>query len=491
MVIITEGHAYRYESEKIARIFYPREKVSFCGSPAEAPADPRTLLTRVERRDGYTAFFCRARLDGRAAEAEETFDACEVPDDPACEKALARVMVRALSAITGITPPWGILTGVRPSKLMRRCVADLGEEGAASRFTEYFGVSPEKTRLAMDIERRQRPLVQANAPRDVSIYVSVPFCPTRCSYCSFVSHSVEGAKKLIPDYLRFLREEIALTAETAAALGLRVKSVYVGGGTPTVLSAAELETLLAALDRAFRADTCGEFTVEAGRPDTVTAEKLAVLRAAGVTRVSVNPQTFSDAVLNEIGRRHTAAETEDAFRLAREAGFESVNMDLIAGLPTDTFGSFRESLIKAVSLAPENITVHTLALKRAAALASEAETHAAAEETARMLSFVSERLYAAGYAPYYLYRQSKSAGNLENVGWAKPGKMCLYNVYMMEELHSVLACGGGAVTRLVSPDGARIERIYNFKYPYEYVGRFSEIAARKAQIAAFYRDLTG
>ena len=287
--------------------------------------------------------------------------------------------------------------------------------------------------------------------------------------------------------MRLLCEELRVTAETAARAGISPKTVYVGGGTPTSLSAADLETVLAALNRYFDARSTAEFTVEAGRPDTVTPEKLRVLKAAGVTRISVNPQTFSDAVLRAVGRPHTAADTAEKFRLAREVGFDNINMDLIAGLPTDTFAGFCDSLRRTVALAPENITVHTLALKRAAALAEEAGSVSAARETARMVDFSGEYLRENGYVPYYMYRQSKSAGNLENVGWTRPGRACLYNVFMMEELHTVLACGGGAVTKLITPGYRNIARIYNFKYPYEYIGRFGEQIERKREIEEFYR----
>ena len=232
-----------------------------------------------------------------------------------------------------------------------------------------------------------------------------------------------------------------------------------------------------------------EFTVEAGRPDTIDKEKLRVLKNAGITRISINPQTFSDSVLQAIGRSHTAQETVEKYLLARNLGFNNINMDFIAGLPTDTYEGFCESLTRAVSLSPENITVHTLALKRSASIVTGKETDSVASDTERMVEFSSRILSENGYTPYYMYRQSKSVGNLENVGWCKKDKPCLYNIYMMEEIHTVLAVGGAAVTKLVNPDDESLERVYNFKYPYEYITRFSEILSRKDEIRGFYKKL--
>ncbi len=486
MLIICDGHTYKYESEKVCRIFFPTEKMIFSDGSDSPEACGRTVRAVVTRTGDAVSFFCAAAVDGKTACAEETVPLTEIPDGSAGEKQLARVMVQALSEATGVTPPWGILTGVRPSKLMRACVEEFGEAAAAARFTSFYRVSPQKTALALEIDRNQREIVRGVTKADCTVYVSIPFCPTRCSYCSFVSHSISQAKKLIPDYLRLLCGEIRLTAETAARAGIRPKTVYVGGGTPTSLSAGELRTVLSALNDAFSARDTEEFTVEAGRPDTITPEKLEAMKEAGVSRISINPQTFSDAVLRAVGRPHTAADTEEKYLLARKLGFDNINMDLIAGLPTDTPEGFGDSIRRAISLSPENITVHTLALKRAAFLTAE-ETAAAGGMTGRMVEYACEQLTAAGYLPYYMYRQSKSAGNLENVGWTKPGRLCLYNVYMMEELHTVLACGGGAVTKLITPGDPDIARIYNFKYPYEYIGRFDELAARKKEIEDFYR----
>ncbi len=479
------GHTYKYECEKLCQIFFPLEKQRFAEEGEPFVPDEAETRVRISllREPNAVRGVCEAYAPGadRLFREEEPLGGASTE-----EECLARVAVRALSAMTGFDPPWGVLTGVRPAKLMRALIEERGESAAEAVFRGEYMVQPGKTRLALEVAKAERALLSAWTPADCSVYVSIPFCPTRCSYCSFVSHSVQQARKLIPDYVELLCGEIAHTGRVARELGLRVMSVYIGGGTPTTLSAEQLAAVCGALNESFGAADCPEFTVEAGRPDTVTPEKLAALKQAGVTRVSINPQTFSDAVLEGVGRRHTAAETIEKYELARRAGFGDINMDLIAGLPGDTPEGFADSLSKAIGLGPENITVHTLALKRAAGIVTGGEAGRTAGDTAAMLRFASSALPAAGYGPYYMYRQSRSVGNLENVGWTKPGYACLYNVYMMEEVHTVLSCGGGGVTKLVDPPTNRLVRVFNFKYPYEYVRRFGELSERKNGILRFY-----
>ena len=489
MLLYLLGHTYKYECEKICRIYYPAEKIAFAEN-GEAPAnDAKLVYTRVEENGTDVVFSCRAVINGEERSGEARVKAELCPEDSDREKGLARVMTDVLTSLTGLVPPWGILTGVRPSKLMRKYIAEKGSEAAKELFTSYLKVSDARTRLAFNVAQAENESVALSKPDSFSLYISIPFCPTRCSYCSFVSHSIESAKKLIPDYVKLLCAEIKQTARIAEELSLRLETVYIGGGTPTSLSAADLEKICAAVNDSFRMDTVREFTVEAGRPDTIDADKLKALKNAGVDRISINPQTFSDKVLENIGRRHTSADILEKFALARSLGFDNINMDLIAGLPGDTPEGFKASLDKAIELAPENITVHTLALKSSSTLVTSENTDRVCSETAEMVDYANLALYSAGYTPYYMYRQSKSVGNLENVGWCKKGKACLYNIYMMEEIHTVLACGGGAVTKLRSPYDTAIERIYNFKYPYEYIGRFEEQSARKEEIGRFYEEL--
>ena len=323
---------------------------------------------------------------------------------------------------------------------------------------------------------------------DCSVYAGIPFCPSRCSYCSFVSRTVgdKSSRALVAPYVDCLCKELAATRAAADAAHLSIKTLYIGGGTPTSVNAQQLRQLMGTMAEQFDLPALEEFTVEAGRPDCTDEEKLRIIKEYGATRISINPQTFSDEVLRNIGRRHTAQDILDCYRTARRVGHDNINMDLIAGLPGDTVEGFRHSLQTAIDLDPENITVHTLTLKRASNLVVEHRDADYADVAAMVES--CELLEKAGYRPYYLYRQKGTLQNLENVGWCKPGYECLYNIYIMEEVHTILSAGAGGSTKLVAP-GARhgkIERIFNYKYPTEYIDRFDTILARKEGVKQFY-----
>jgi oxygen-independent coproporphyrinogen-3 oxidase len=322
-------------------------------------------------------------------------------------------------------------------------------------------------------------------PEEVSLYVGIPFCPSRCAYCSFISAAVGSALKLVEPYLDALFLEIDATGEAARRAGLAVKSVYIGGGTPTTLSAQQLSALMKKLRAAFDLSRCVEFTVEAGRPDTITREKLAAIAANGGDRVSVNPQSMDDEVLRAMGRAHTAAEILTAYELVRASGVSCVNMDLIAGLPKDTAGGFRCSLDTVLALSPENITVHTLALKKGSRLMEEGGQLPDDKAVAAMLDYAHLALREAGYRPYYLYRQKFMSGSFENVGWCKPGFESIYNICMMEELHTILSLGAGGVTKLVDAENGRIVRLNNPKYPQEYIRDREKMIAEKENILSF------
>ena len=401
------------------------------------------------------------------------------------------LLFSALRAHTGKTPRWGMLTGIHPIKLLRQLTERYGAEEANRLFREKYFVSEEKAALAARTLKSQSPVTLDVRENDYSLYISVPFCPTRCAYCSFVSQSVEKTKKQIPEYHTLLLREIEATAETAKALGLTLRSVYVGGGTPTTFSAEQLAMLIRTVRASFDLSKCAEFTVEAGRPDTIDRAKLEALLSGGVTRISINPQTLQDNVLENIGRRHTAQQTVEAFRLAREVGFTNINMDLIVGLPGDTFESFCDTIEKVLALDPENVTVHSLALKRSSRITQSGEinrAHADAALADRMMAYAEKRLTEHGFEPYYLYRQSRMAGNLENTGWAKPGFVCAYNIFTMDETETVLACGAGGVSKLKDPYSEDLTRIFNFKYSYEYISRYGEILERKEGIGRQYEQ---
>lgn len=400
----------------------------------------------------------------------------------------AQLLYKLLCDFTGLTQPWGILTGVRPVKLLRRLAEESSEEQAVKKFEKDFFVSNEKIALSRETEHNERKILELSKPESFSLYVGIPFCPSRCSYCSFVMASIERAEKLIEPYTKLLCEEIKRTAEIANKLGLRLETVYFGGGTPTTLSAEQLDTVLGTVNNSFDMSTCREFTVEAGRPDTIDIAKLFALKENKVDRISINPQTVNDEVLKTIGRKHTAQQFFDAFELARKCGFNNINTDLIAGLPTDTPESFKNSLDSIVRLNAECITVHTLCMKRASRLTTEGVTLdlQQARDAREMLAYTQNILGQNEYIPYYMYRQSRMVGNLENVGWSKRGFESLYNVYVMDETHTILACGSGGVTKLKRNNPDYLERIFNFKYPYEYIDRFDELIQRKSGIMQFY-----
>lgn len=486
MILRIFGHDFHYECENLCRVYFPNEKINIVYD--ESGEDSRTVVTRCAPIDGGNLISVEAEIDGvsRSAQAEVKADENELRDKS--ELKTAQLIFALLSEITGYTPPWGVLTGVRPSKLMLRLIDQMGAEGARRYFTDDLLVSEEKTNLAQTVAAAEEKIIALSERNSFSLYVAIPFCPTRCSYCSFVSHSIanSNAKKLLPEYLDKLAEEIRITGEIASELGLRLESVYFGGGTPGVLEAPQLDRLLYAVENSFDLSTVREYTVEIGRPDTVTPEKLRILRLHNVGRISINPQTFNQKTLDLIGRNHKVEQAVKAYQLAKAYGFESINMDLIAGLPEETLEDFKASVDTAISLSPENITVHTLALKRSSELNASGAGVSGGNTAKQMLEYASKRLYGSKYEPYYMYRQSKCVGNLENVGWCKSGKDCLYNVFMMEECHTVIAVGAGAVTKLCDPDSTNVERIFNFKYPYEYISGFDKITERKNGIKSFY-----
>ena len=482
MQLLNVGHGFDYETEKVIRIFLPFEKINISHESISGAADAVCEIIR----DGADVF-ARASVNLSGKTACETEKLPE-SDGKAQELAVARCLYKCLSRITGYKSDWGILTGIRPAKLFSSLSRAGGREFAFERFKNAYLAQDNKISLCADTAESEERIVGVSKPQSFSLYVSVPFCPSRCSYCSFVSHSVENAKDIIPEYLKLLERELEVTGSIARDLGLRLETVYIGGGTPTAVGAEDLKRLLFCVRENFDFSSVREFTVESGRPDTVDTEKLCVIKSAGATRISINPQSMNDSVLKAIGRRHTAEQMKEAFYLARNAGFTNINTDLIAGLSGDTPESFRNTLKEILLLSPESVTVHSLSVKRAANMARTGALPdmRAGYAAAQMVEYARDTLRKNGYLPYYMYRQSKTVGNLENVGYAKKGYEGLYNVYIMDETHTVLACGASAVSKLREPCGDNIERIFNFKYPYEYINRFGEIISRKEGVKAYY-----
>ena len=488
MELILLGNDFKYELEKLCRIFLPFEKINIVSEMVEGE---NLAVAEIEKTGD--SLLCNAwlSLGGKNAAFSE-----EIPlgsDEKDKELKLAQCLFNCFCKITGYKSSWGILTGVRPAKLFANLCRKQGKDQTKKYFSEELFVESNKISLCEETFGTEEEIINKSEKDWFSLYISIPFCPTRCAYCSFVSHSIGQAKKLVPDYVKLLCEEIKQTAEIAKQCNLKLKTVYMGGGTPTSITPSQMDEILCAVETNFDLSNVLEFTVEAGRPDTVTSEMLGVLKKHKISRISINPQTMNDEVLKTIGRNHTAKMVVDAFNLARQMGFNNINMDLIAGLPGDTAESFKETVDKLLALAPESITVHSLAMKRASDLTAQGVLHTvkSGKTAETMVEYARKALTEKGILPYYMYRQSKTVGNLENVGYAKKGYESLYNVYIMDETHTILGVGASAVTKLKSPNGPEISRIFNFKYPYEYISRYDELAARKKGIAEFYEQHGG
>lgn len=474
MILIIDSHPFRYEMEALCRMFLHGRELKIT-EEAEIPPKEDYIYTALEG-DEITV---KAKIDGKYAEAKRTAE-----NDHARNMELA--VFGVLTEILSIRPKWGVLTGIRPVKLaMQLHDMGLSEEEIRKKLKEERLVSDEKLDLLLTTMEHELEIRASSRPNSVSLYISIPFCPSRCSYCTFTSHSVEKAAKLVPQYVELLCGELKDIAVLIDEIGLHLETVYMGGGTPTVLTAKQLDRVLSTVNESFDMTGVRELTVEAGRPDTITAEKLAVLKKNGVGRISINPQTMDDEVLAAIGRKHTAEDVKNAFALAKTFGFDSINMDLISGLPGDNMEKFRKTIAEVIAMNPDNITLHTLTVKHGANLAPMAQSVFAATADA-MNEYAYGEFAKAGYFPYYLYRQKGTVDNLENVGFCKPGKEGIYNIFIMDETHTILSAGAGGVTKLKAPYDKKIERIFNFKYPYEYIERFELMNERKEQVRNFY-----
>lgn len=480
MEIFNKKQLFNYEIEKLCRIFLPFEKILFVDGPSNAQ---RYVEVDYSEENGVCKAFLR--LDGKETEYKNQIQANDLKE---LERGLAVELYKCFVELTGYTAEWGILTGVRPIKLFSHFEKTLGEEEAARIFAKDFLVSDEKISLCKDTRISEEKIINLSSKNSFSLYVAIPFCPTRCTYCSFISKAGKASEKLVVSYLEKLLEEIEITAQYAKRNALKLETIYIGGGTPTHLSSEQLAALMQKIAECFDINSVLEYTVEAGRPDTITKDKLLTIKKYGATRISINPQSMSDEILKNIGRHHTVKETVEAFNLARALGFNNINMDLIAGLPGDTPWGFENTLEQILALDPDSVTVHSLSLKRSSEMTSQGVNHTLVEgeNASLMVKKARKMLSQNGIVPYYMYRQSKTVGNLENVGYAKAGKEGYYNVFIMDETHTILACGASAVTKLRQYGGSYIERIFNHKYPYEYLDRFDELISRKEKINLFY-----
>ncbi|MBQ8584478.1 MAG: coproporphyrinogen dehydrogenase HemZ [Clostridia bacterium] len=476
MILKVNGNINRYYVETLCMVFFPGSTFGENEEPREGVPEITVDVSR-DKSGKAVASYVSIKLNDRVCEATETVSLAEEISISTHESiAVGRAMFAAGKEMLGHTPPWGILTGVRPAKVARGLLFEgrgILKTKRAMR-DEYF-LNPQKAALAVSVASTEMKIMKRLPKNTCSIYISIPFCPTRCAYCSFVSYTTPRLLSMISEYLDALILDLLDTFDTVRRLGMTVSTVYIGGGTPTTLSAEELERLLSVISENIDVSTLLEFTLEAGRPDTITADKLRVAKEYGVTRISVNPQTLSDDILREIGRRHTVSDFYDAYEIAKASGIKDINVDLIAGLPGDDFKNFSETVDKVIELMPTNITVHTFSVKKASdALKNNSGVYSiSGGDAAKSISYSQIQTKFAGYKPYYMYRQKNTVGNLENVGFALEGHEGLYNILMMEEVQTIFAVGAGAVTKLVreatADSPSRIERLFRPKYPYEYL----------------------
>ena len=491
MKLYFSGHDYKYAAEQILLMMFPWERPEYPEDKYKKQ-DNSAFISLSESRVWATA---RTFLSHGGKEAfgvsrvkcEELSD--KLSRDRLLQKIIKLSFYKAAVTLTGKNPVWGALTGIRPGKIVSNLIeAGASDKKAVSVMKKEYFVTDERASLCLDTAKAGLIVKNSLKPNDIASYIGIPFCPTRCAYCSFVSHSVEKSMKLIPPFLEALFKEIEETAKLVKEMDLNVISVYIGGGTPTTLSASELTALLKKVEEHFDLSNCREYTVEAGRPDTITEDKLLALKEMGISRISINPQTMSDEVLKVIGRRHTAEDIFKSYDMAVKTGMDCINMDLIAGLPSDTPEGFYDTLDKVLALEPKNITVHTLSLKKGTKITLEGTPIPSDEDVGKMLDYAASRLREKGYKPYYLYRQKFMAGGFENVGWCKDGYDSLYNILIMEELCTILALGGGGSTKLVAPKIGKINRIFNAKYPHEYINGIENIIKNKENVKEFYRN---
>ena len=462
------GHEDRYAVEQLQMALFPENPE---GTAVSALFRGKTWLTAT----------AKITLNGKTVSAARRLKAGE-ETVRLRRRILQQSYYLAAIQLLDRKPAWGALAGVRPTKITTKHLLEGGTPASADRLMrDVYYVTPERRQLAVDCSESTVKAVSLMDKDDLSVYVGIPFCPTRCSYCSFVSRTVGKKTELLDKYLAALEREIQVTARLMKESGKHLLTLYIGGGTPSILSTPQMIHLLDTLRESFDFSRCIEFTVEGGRPDTLDLEKLRAIREHGADRMSINPQTMEDSVLRACGRPHTGADVIRAYRQAEEAGFSAINMDLIAGLPTDDFDGFRRSLDAVASLNPANITVHTLALKKGADLFEKREGLSTAEEVSRMVDYSNATLRNLSYKPYYLYRQKYMSGSFENVGWSREGLDCLYNIYMMEELHTIVSLGGGGMNKVNLPDGT-LQRFHNPKFPEQYIEMIDSVCRQKEEL---------
>ena len=492
-----DARRYRYPAEQMLFTLFPGERPEYPEAPIPKAlhAEQNAAVLTLHRGEKLANMSALVLRDGRWHNGVARFpsDKLDEPEEQVyhtVSHALKQAFYKAGTALLGRELPWGSLTGVRPVKLPTRAMlAGKSPKQAEKELREDYHVSAPRAALAVECAQAALDVKKGLTRDGMALYIGIPFCPTRCAYCSFISADVRGSLALVEPYVDGLCREIELAGALLRERGVYISCAYMGGGTPTTLAAGQLHKILSAVENFLPMGRCAEFTVEAGRPDTITVDKLETLKSHGIRRISINPQTMEDQMLQAIGRSHTAGEIVEAMALAGEHFGGLVNMDLIAWLPADTLAGVGRTLEKVLDMEPANITVHTLALKKGSRLTEEGGELCGPEAVENMLETASARLRGAGYAPYYLYRQKYMSGSFENVGWARPGGVCAYNIVMMEELQSVLSLGAGGITKLVDPENRKIVRLGNPKYAKEYLEGWDKVAAAKRAAAGFQAEL--
>lgn len=469
---------FEYDIHSLVKAFFPSEDVAvFVGEKDVREVISFRIFTDYKENTIEISFV--SADEDRKVLQNQTIEA-DFSDRKETKNRLKRAYYKMLSEYTGRTLPWGSLTGIRPTKIpMAFLEAGKTEDDIRNYMKETYFASDEKIHLSIGIAKREQNLLRKiDYKNGYSLYIGIPFCPSTCLYCSFTSYSLSMWAGRIDEYISALEKEIDFAAEKFADRHLN--AVYIGGGTPTTLEPAQLHRLISRVKDRFDLSFCHEFTVEAGRPDSITEEKLEVLRKHGISRISINPQTMNDETLKIIGRHHTAKQTEDSFRLARKMGFDNINMDLIMGLPNEKLKDVEYTMRRILELSPDNLTVHSLALKRAARLSMFRDEYQnlTFENTKDTMDLTMDYAKRMGMEPYYLYRQKNMAGNFENVGYAKQGRAGVYNILINEEVQTIVALGAGSITKRVYPDG-RIERCENVKDVAQYIERIEEMIERK------------
>ena len=470
MKLTLNGHDDRYAVEQLQLALFPED------TQGEA-------VSTLHRGNTWLTATAKITVGGKTAAASRRLKTSE-ETVRLRRRILQQSYFLAAKQLLPTPPAWGALAGVRPTKITTKHLLEGGTPASAEKLLkDVYYVTPDRRKLAVDCSLSTVKAASLLQSGDISLYVGIPFCPTRCSYCSFVSRTIGKKTELLEPYLEALAKEIACTAQLLRTSGKQVRTVYIGGGTPTTLTEPQMVHLLDTIQDTLDLSRCIEFTVEGGRPDTLDLGKLRAIRLHGANRMSINPQTMEDSVLRACGRPHTGADVLRAYQEAVDAGFSAVNMDLIAGLPTDTYDGFRRSLDTVAALRPANITVHTLALKKGADLFEKRDGLSTPETVSQMVSYANDTLRALGYKPYYLYRQKYMSGSFENVGWSRDGLDCLYNIYMMEEVHTILSLGGGGMNKVNLPDGT-LRRFHNPKFPEQYIEKIDDVLRQKEELFA-------